>query len=189
MAERDIIVDHSTLHRWVIRPVPVLDKALRRYKPLANGRNLHQSQRAVEISVPAVDTAGQTIDFLLTARRDASAALRLFRKAIRHHDEPQMVTIDKSGANTAALTVLNADKPGEESITIGQNKYLNNLVEQDHRNIERRTRPMLGFKSFRRAQTILAGIELVNMIRKGQFDHPVVMNYCRLKNFICWLLK
>lgn len=120
----------------------------------------------------AVDTAGQTIDFLLTARRDASAALRLFRKAIRHHDETEMVTIDKSGANTAALTALNADKPGEESITIGQNKYLNNLVEQDHRNIKRRTRPRLGFKSFRRAQTILAGSELVNMIRKGQFDHP-----------------
>jgi len=121
----------------------------------------------------AVDTAGQTIDFLLTARRDAAAALRFFRKAIRHHGELEMVvTIDKSGANTAALTALNADKPDEESITIRQNKYLNNLVEQDHRNIKRQTRPMLGFKSFRRAQTILAGIELVNMIRKGQLDHP-----------------
>jgi len=116
----------------------------------------------------AVDTAGQTIDFLLTARRDAGAALRFFRKAIRHHSGPERVTIDKSGANTAALTTLNADKPDEESITI---KYLNNLVEQDHRNIKRRTRSMLGFKSFRRAQTILAGIELVNMIRKGQLHH------------------
>uniref|UniRef100_UPI00236188FB DDE-type integrase/transposase/recombinase n=1 Tax=Serratia bockelmannii TaxID=2703793 RepID=UPI00236188FB len=67
---------------------------------------------------------------------------------------------------------LNADKTDEESITIRQNKYLNNLVEQDHRNIKRRTRPILGFKSFRRAQTLLAGIELVNMLRKGQLDHP-----------------
>ncbi|KKF36789.1 integrase [Erwinia tracheiphila] len=79
----------------------------------------------------------------------------------------------KVGASTAARTTLNADKPAEESITIRQNKYLNNLVEQAHRNIKRRTRAMPGFKSFRRAQTILAGIELVNMIRKGQLHHPV----------------
>lgn len=120
----------------------------------------------------AVDTAGQTIDFLLTARRGAAVALRFFRKAIRHHGEPEVVTIDKSGAKTAALGMLNAGKPEEESITIRQNKYLNNLVEQDHRNIKRRIRQMLGFKSFRRAQAILAGIELIHMIRKGQLHHP-----------------
>lgn len=114
----------------------------------------------------------QTIDFLLTARRDAAAALRFFRKAIRHHGVPEVVTIDKSGTNTAALATLNADKPDEESITVRQSKYLNNLVEQDHRNIKRQTRLMLGFKSFRRAQTLLAGIELLNMIRKGQYQHP-----------------
>ncbi|CNF29318.1 transposase [Yersinia rohdei] len=119
----------------------------------------------------AVDTSGQTIDFLLTAKRDAAAALRFFRKAIRHQGEPEIVTIDKSGANTAALTTLNADKPEEETITVRQNKYLNNLIEQDHRNIKRRIRLMLGFNSFRRAQTILAGIELIHMIRKGQYHH------------------
>lgn len=81
------------------------------------------------------------------------------------------MTIDKSGANTAALVTLNTDKPAEEIITIRQNKYLNNLVEQDHRNIKRRIRQMLGFKSFRRAQTLLAGIELIHMIRKGQYQH------------------
>jgi len=83
-----------------------------------------------------------------------------------------MVTIDKSGANTAALGMLNAGKEKEERITVRQSKYLNNLIEQDHRNIKRRIRPMLGFKSFRRSQTILAGIELVQMIRKGQLQHP-----------------
>ena len=120
----------------------------------------------------AVDTSGQTIDFLLTAKRDAASALRFFRKAIRHHDEPEVVTIDKSGANTAALATLNAEKPDEEAITVRQSKYLNNLVEQDHRNIKRRIHPMLGFKSFRRAQTLLAGIELIHMIRKSQLHHP-----------------
>ncbi len=78
------------------------------------------------------------------------------------------MTIDKSGANTAALTKLNADKPNEEIIAIRQSKYLNNLVEQDHWNIKRRIKLMMGFKSFRRAQTSLAGIELIHMIRKGQ---------------------
>lgn len=83
-----------------------------------------------------------------------------------------MATIDKSGANAAALTALNAGQEKEESITIRQNKYLNNLVEQDHRNIKRRIQLIIGFKSFRRAQTILGGIELVHMIRKGQNQHP-----------------
>ncbi len=120
----------------------------------------------------AVDTAGQTIDFLLTAKRDTAAALRFFRKAIRHHGEPEVVTIDKSGANTAALTTLNADKPEEETMPVRQNKYLNNLIEQDHRNIKRRIRLMLGFKSLRRAQALLASIELIHMIRKGRYQHP-----------------
>lgn len=80
--------------------------------------------------------------------------------------------IDKSGANTAALAMLNAGKPDKEAITVRQSKYLNNLVEQDHRNIKPRIRPIQGSKSFRRAQTLLAGIELVQIIRKGQYHHP-----------------
>ncbi|EKN6177295.1 IS6 family transposase [Yersinia enterocolitica] len=177
MAERGILVDHSTLHRWVIRLVPLLDKVFRRHKRTV-GRRWRMDETYIKIKgqwkylYRAVDTAGHTIDFLLTAKRDSAAALRFFRKAIRHHGEPEVVTIDKSGANTAALATLNADKPDEEAITVRQSKYLNNLIEQDHRNIKRRSQPMLGFKSFRRAQTLLAGIELSNMIRKGQYQHP-----------------
>ncbi|WP_447881122.1 IS6 family transposase [Serratia fonticola] len=176
MAERGIAVDHSTLHRWVIRLVPMLDKAFRRHKRSV-GRRWRMDQTYIKIKgqwkylYRAVDTAGHTIDFLLTAKRDAAAALRFFRKAIRDHGEPEVVTIDKSGANAAALTKLNADKPDEEAISVRQSKYLNNLIEQDHRNIKRWSRPMLGCKSFRRAQTILAGIELIHMIRKGQYQH------------------
>lgn len=177
MAERGIIVDHSTLHRWVIRLVPLLDKAFRRHKRPV-GRRWRMDETYIKIKgqwkylYRAVDSTGQTIDFLLTARRDEAAALRFFRKAIRHNGEPEVVTIDKSGANTAALATLNADKSDEEKITIRQSKYLNNLIEQDHRNIKRRIRLMMGFKSFRRAQTLLAGIELIHMIRKGQYQHP-----------------
>ncbi|MDE9436106.1 IS6 family transposase [Xenorhabdus bovienii] len=177
MTERGVIVDHSTLHRWLIRLVPLLDKAFRRHKRSV-GRRWRMDETDIKVKgqwkylYRAVDSTGQTLDFLLTAKRDAATALRFFRKAIRHHGEPERVTIDKSGANTAALATLNADKPEEENITIRQSKYLNNLVEQDHRNIKRRIRQRLGFKSFRRAQTLLAGIELIHMIRKGQYQHP-----------------
>ncbi|MFV8908421.1 IS6 family transposase [Serratia fonticola] len=194
MAERGIVVDHSTLHRWVIRLAPLLDTAFRRHKRSV-GPRWRVDETYIKIKgqwkylYRAVDSNGHTIDFLLTAKRDAAAALRFFRKAIRHHGEPAVITIDKSGANTAALTTLNADKPDEEIITIRQSKYLNNLVEQDHRNIKRRIGPMLGFKSFRRAQTLLAGIELVQMIRKGQFHHPNGNGLSPAEQFICWLPK
>ena len=174
MAEHGIVVDNSTLQRWVIRLVPLLDKAFRRHKRTV-GRQWRMDETYIKIKgqwkylYRAVDTDGQTIDFLLAAKRDAAVALRYFRKAIRHHGEPEVITIDKSGANTAALATLNADKPNEETIAVQQSKYLNNLVEQDQRNIKR---PMLGFKSFQRAQAILAGIELPHMIRKGQYQHP-----------------
>ena len=162
---------------WVIRLVPLLDKAFHRHKRPV-GRRWRMDETYIKIKgrwkylYRVVDTAGQTIDFLLAAKRDTAAALRFFRKAIRHHGEPEGVTIDKSGANTAALFTLNADKAEEETITVGQNKYLNNQVEQDHRNIKRRIRPLLGYNSFRRAQKILAGIELIHMIQKGQYPHP-----------------
>lgn len=86
---------------------------------------------------------------------------------MQYSDVPGTVTIDKSGANKAALDQLNAER--DIPIQIRQIKYLNNIVEQDHRAIKRIIRPMLGFKSFRAAQAVLAGIELMHMIRKGQF--------------------
>ena len=115
----------------------------------------------------AVDKEGKTVDFLLTAKRDASAARHFFEKAMRHSEVPDTVTMDKSGANKAALDQLNTQR--EIPIKIRQVKYLNNIVEQDHRAVKRVTRPMLGFKSFRSAQAVLAGIELMHMIRKRQF--------------------
>ena len=114
----------------------------------------------------AVDKAGTTVDFLLTAMRDRKAALRFLRKAIKWNETPKKITIDKSGANTAAIESHNAKT--EAGIEIRQIKYLNNIVEQDHRGIKRVVQPMLGFKSFRSAAVTLAGIELMHMIRKGQ---------------------
>ena len=90
----------------------------------------------------AVDKEGQTIDFLLTAHRDKKAAKRFLRKAIRHHSVPEKITIDKNGANTAAIEDYNAENGSE--IELRQNKYLNNLIEQDHRAIKRLIKLMLG---------------------------------------------
>jgi transposase-like protein len=118
----------------------------------------------------AVDKAGNTVDFLLRAHRDKTAARRYFEKSIDQNGAPDTVTIDRSGANLAALEAINADR--EVPIKIRQSKYLNNLVEQDHRAIKRRTRPMLGFKSFRCARILLAGIELMYMVAKGQMQCP-----------------
>ena len=91
----------------------------------------------------AVDKAGDTVDFLLRAKRDKMAALRYFEKAIDQNAVPETVTIDKSGANLAGLHAINAER--DTSIKIRQAKYRNNVVEQDHRAIKRRIRPMLGF--------------------------------------------
>jgi transposase-like protein len=110
------------------------------------------------------------VDFLLRAHRDKAAARRYFEKSIEQNGEPETVTIDKSGANLAALDALNAER--ETPIKIRQNKYLNNVVEQDHRAIKRRTRPMLGFKNFRCVRILLSGIELMHMITKGQMQDP-----------------
>src|SRR5512143_3798953 len=114
----------------------------------------------------AVDKEGQTIDFLLTAHRDQKAALRFLKKAVRQHGLPDTVTIDQSGANTAALEALK-EETGQK-LEIRQSKYLNNRVEQDHRSVKRIVRPMLGFNSFHSARVTLQGIELMHMIKKGQ---------------------
>ena len=115
----------------------------------------------------AVDKQGKTVDFLLTAKRDMAAAKRFFDKAMGANGDPDKVAMDKSGANKAAIDAINTDR--DVLILVRQVKYLNNIVEQDHRAIKRVTRPMLYFKSFWSAGSVLAGIELIHMIRKGQF--------------------
>jgi putative transposase len=174
MAERGIQVDHSTVHRWAIKLLPVLEKAFRRHKRPV-GRSWRVDETYIKVKghwkylYRAVDKAGQTVDFLLRAHRDKAAAQRYFEKSIDQNGEPETVTIDKSGANLAALEALNAGR--DTQIKIRQNKYLNNIVEQDHRAIKRRTRPMLGFKTFRCSRILLAGIELMHMIVKGQMQN------------------
>src|SRR3989338_2503221 len=131
----------------------------------------------------AVDSADGTVDFLLRAKRDAVAAKDFFEKAFKGNERPKKLTIYKSGSNTAALKVCNENIPEKEKIEIRQIKYLNNLIEQDHRFIKKRTKPMLGFKSFHAAKQTLSGIESVRMILKGQLLGQNASN-CAFFNFV-----
>ncbi len=105
---------------------------------------------------------------MLRARRDNVAAKAFFKKAFRNNDLPEKVTVDKSGANKCALDLVNSELEKEAQFSIRQIKYLNNIVEQDHRFIKKRTRPILGFKNFHSAKATLTGIENIRMIQKGQ---------------------
>ena len=121
----------------------------------------------------AVDREGRTLDFMLSAKRDTAAARRFFKRAIHTNGAPDRIAIDKSGANLAGLKSINVIRKfsGDGSlIRIMQSKYLNNMVEQDHRFIKRITRPTLGFKAFHSAAATLAGVETAHMIRKAQIE-------------------
>lgn len=177
LEERGVEIDHTTPYRWVQEYAPQLEAEHRKRRKVS-GTSWRMDETYIKIKgewvylYRAVDTEGDTVDFLLTKKRDKKAATRFFKKAIRLNGAPEKVTIDKSGANTAALNDLNEkrEKAGEPGIEIRQIKYLNNLVEQDHRGVKRRTKPMLGFQSFKTARRTLKGVELCHMIRKGQYD-------------------
>ena len=151
MEERGVEVDHSSLNRWVLKYAPLLDQAFRARKCRVRG-DWRIDETYVRIRGQwkylcwAVDKTGATVDFLLTARRDRKAAPRFLCKAIGQNGVPAKITIDKSGANTAAIASYNLEQDAE--IELRQVKYLNNVVEQDHRAINRQMRPMTGFKSF-----------------------------------------
>ena len=136
MEDRGVEVDHSTLNCWVLRYAPLLEQEFRARKRQV-GCSWRMDETYVKIKgvwkylYRAVDKAGATVDFLLTAKRDRKAALRFLRKAFGQHGTPEEITIDKSGANTAAIESYNADH--KASIEIPQVKYLDNILEQNHR--------------------------------------------------------
>src|SRR5947199_9860002 len=171
LEERGVPIDHATIQRWVVKYSPQLEEAFhRRKRPVWVSWRMDETYIKVKghwyYLYRAVDKTGQTIDFLLTGRRDEEAGLRFLTKAIRRHSVPEKITIDGSAANEAAIKSDNAEHG--TTIAIRKIKYLNNIVEQDHRAVKRVTRPMLGFKSFEAAQSTLAGVELMHMIKKRQ---------------------
>jgi len=175
LADRGVAVDHTTVFRWIQAYAPELDKRLRPHLRLTTG-----SWRVDETYIRvkgrwvylyrAVDARGQTIDFRLSAKRDAVAARRFFRKALAqpHTVNPRSITVDKNAAYPRTVKAMKQAGELWRFSKLRQVKYLNNIVEQDHRRIKRLVRPGLGFKSFHAARHTLAGYEIMAMIRKGQ---------------------
>ena len=172
MQERGVEVDHSTIQRWVEYYSPKLASLFNQSKKRTPGSSWRMDETYIKVKgqwkylYRAVDSEGHTIDVLLTRKRDKKAALRFFKKAIKINGQPRAVNIDKSGSNTAALNALNEDD--QMNIEIRREKYLNNIIEHDHRKVKRKMRHAKGFKSFHAAHKTIQGLELWSMLKKGQ---------------------
>ena len=177
MQERGVEVDHSTINRWVLRYAPELKKRIRAHlQPTNDSWRVDETYIKIKgewkYLYRGVDSQGNTLDFMLSAKRDSKAAERFFRKVLKaqHVQTPRVITVDKNAAYPAAIETMKADGTIESQTELRQSKYLNNVIEQDHRNIKRIVKSMMGFKSFNSARRTLSGIEAMSMIRKGQVN-------------------
>ena len=177
MAERGVLVSHTTIMRWVHRYIPEFEKRWGRF-----ARTVGRSWRVDETYIlvkgrwcylyRAVDKQGRTVDFQLSESRGIEAAKAFFRKALTTHPArpPRKITLDGHVPSHRAIRLLRREHPAWRRAELRCCRYLNNIVEQDHRAIKGRCRPMLGFNSFRTAAITNAGIELAHRIRKHQFS-------------------
>jgi IS6 family transposase len=175
LAERGVEVHPSCIWRWVQAYAPELNKRCRPHLKRTN-KSYRTDETYIKVKgkdqylYRAVDSTGQTIDFLLTAKRDAAAAKRFFRKALRSSGNPvpRVINVDKNPSYPAAVEALKEEGVLPRRVHLRQCKYLNNVVEQDHRTVKKRTWLAKGYGSFSTAWRTLQGIEAVNMIRKGR---------------------
>ena len=175
LAERGLFVDASCMWRWVQAYAPELDKRCRPHLQTTN-RSYRVDETYIKVKgkdrylYRAVDSTGPTIDFLLTAKRDAAGAKRFFRKAFPSPGNPtaRVVNVDKNPAYPAAMEALKAERMLPRRVRLRQCKYLNNIVEQDHRAVKKRVRIAKGYGSFQSAWRTLQGIETMHMINKGR---------------------
>jgi transposase-like protein len=194
LSDRGVRLDHTTLFRWVQAYAPELDKRIHPYLRMTNG-----SWRVDETYIRvkgewvylyrAVDAVGQTIDFLLSPKRDAAAARRFFQKASKqaHTVNPRTITVDKNAAYPIATKAMKGGGELWRFAKLRQVNVLNNIVEQDHRRIKRLVRPGLGFKSFVTAAQTIAGYEAMAMIRKGQVVSAPANDMDAQRDFIATL--
>ncbi|MDT6942023.1 IS6 family transposase [Brucella pseudogrignonensis] len=177
MTEPGVEIDHATLNRWVVKFSPqVAARAQRCKRPTLGLWRVDKTYIKVEGTwmylYRAVDRDGQTLDFMLSERRNLDAAWRFFRQAIASNGIPNDIVIDKSGANLAgALAINNIMKitGADKLIELLKVTYLNNILQQGHRFIKRITKHMLGFKTLHSASATIAGIKVAHMVRKNQF--------------------
>ena len=181
-------VDHTIVYRWVKEYAPLLEANFRKRHKKTVGGSWRIDETYIRLQgkwiylYRAVDKFGNTIDFMLSKKRDRSAAQSFFAKSLKQSGLSHTITIDKSGANKAGIDAINLQLAllfmfggPLYQINIRQIKYLNNIVESDHRFIKKITKPMMGFKSFDSAQSTIAGIELHHMLRKGQHKNAANM--------------
>ena len=176
MAERGLSMVHTTIMRWAHHYTPEFERRWNRFaRPV--GASWRVDETCVKIHgewtylYRAVDGEGQTVDFRLSARRDVAAAKAFFRKAIKGQgSDPGTITLDGYAASHRAVREMKADGQMPQGTKVRSSKYLNNLIEQDHRGVKLRLGPMLGFKWFITASIVIAGIELLRRIQKGQFN-------------------
>ena len=176
MAERGLSMVHTTIMRWVHHYAPEFERRWNRYARPA-GPSWRVDETYVKIRgkwvylYRAVDSAGRTVDFRLSGKRDVGAAKAFFRKAIKGQGSaPRTITLDGYAASHRAVREMKVDGQLPSDTKIRSSKYLNNLIEQDHRGVKLRIGPMLGFRWFKTAATVIAGIELLRRIYKGQFN-------------------
>ena len=181
MTERGIKVDHSTIMRWVHQYSPEIEKRIRRHlRPTNDSWRVDKTYIKVKgkwkYLYRAVDSDGDTIDFMLSSKRDRKAAKRFFKKALssNHNQIPRVITVDKNPAYLPAIDELKNENNLFKNVEIRQTRYLNNIIEQDHRSIKRIIVPMLGFQFVRSASKTLKGIEALNMVKKRQVNN---LNY------------
>ena len=175
LAERGVEVDPSCIWRWVQVYAPELNKRCRPHLKPTN-KSYRTDETYIKVKgedkylYRAVDSTGQTIEFLLTAKRDAAGAKRFFRRALSApgNPVPRVINVDKNPAYPAAVEALKAEGFLPSRVQLRQCKYLNNVVEQDHRTVKKRVWLAKGYGSFATAWRTLQGIEAVNMIRKGR---------------------
>lgn len=175
MKERGLSVDHSTVFRWVQRYAPEINKRVRQYLKMS-GTSYRVDETYIKVGKTckylyrAVDKEGNTIEFMLSAKRDVSAAKRFFKKMMRadHRRLPFSISVDKNAAYPEAFTSSQNEKVLPTDCRLRRVKYLNNVIEQDHRFIKRKVRASQCFKRFHTAAATIEGIEAVSMIRKGQ---------------------
>lgn len=163
--------------RWVQQYGPEIDKRCRPHlRPTNDSWRVDETYIEVKgkpkYLYRAVDSAGNTLDFLLTAKRDAQAAKRFFRKTLKavHTCSPRVITVDQNAAYPKAIDELKQKEELPKQVKLRQKKYLNNIVEQDHRSIKRLVKPGMGFGSFNTARRTIKGYEIMNMVRKGQIE-------------------
>jgi transposase-like protein len=175
MRERGLIVDHTTIFRWTQRYAPEINKRIRPHLKLA-GASYRIDETYVKVGKSwkylyrALDEDGQTIEFMLSAKRDISAAKRFFKKMMRadHRRLPFTISVDKHASYPGAFIGSQKENVLPLDCTLRRTKYLTNIVEQDHRFIRRRWRAMQCFRSFHTAERTIEGVEALHMLRKGQ---------------------